>query len=323
MKRKLLFFFLLGALVFNGCQRSVDVSEINQDDPEYHVETFEVRSDNDIKPESEIVIEGKKYSLIDYEDKILDTVKGYDIETMTETFQNVVKDVTPISEIMKKDNLTYILKDISNTDGPERQEKITKSMTYTDMFPEEIFVEKYMDDISKKEVEVTYHLVDYTSSQAWVDDLNVPLTIYDYDSYYYQIGNSFVTSTDDSIDISGAETDILAFAGMDTSIYQLYGAYWNGNVINNQRNAIAYGSRLQTTYEAIYEAKANLPKLSTAAATYEYKVANPEKDVQIIQRKAVYKENRVPFVVIVSVSFVVIILIILLFVNKLRKKEDK
>lgn len=331
MKKTGFFFFLLVSLTLCGCQKNVDVNSVDADSVKYHKETVEYTSDEEVpSPEETITLDGKKYKLVSWNDEVVETINGYDTKTREEKFENVLSDKIVIPETKKIDGQEYYLDDVKKTSSEKRNVKLPKTMTYIDEQPDEVFTEAYWDEKSESYVDITYHLVDSNTTESWVDDLIVSLTTYDYDTYNYVLNGALVTATDDVINISGAEEQILAYANMNSSEYRLYGAYWDGGVYQNgdtlSRNAIAYGSRLQRTVEAYYEAAAELPSLDNVIVTYITKVANPDKDINTICRTFLYEQDRTTEITVITIGVVIGIIFVLLLLFKLKKgneKEDK
>lgn len=327
MKKSRLFFFLWGVLILGGCQKNVDVNDVDTNDIRYHVETVEYTSGEDISSPEETTVDGKKYFLVAQEDKELETVKGYDLETFEEEFKNVVADKVEIPKTKKIDDRLYALDDISVSSSDTRKIQLTNTMTYSDTYPDEVITDTYFDQDTETSIDVVYQLVDFHEEQSWIDDLEVPLTVYDYDAYAYMINGAMVTSTDAALNISGAEDEILAYANMNPSDYQLYGAYWTGGVYENGdtlcRNAVAYGRRIQRTVEAYYVADVELPALDNVKVSYICKVENPEKDIIKMCRTLVYREDTSTRVIVITVGVVIGIIFVLLLLLKLRKKEIK
>lgn len=329
MKKTLIFSFLL-VLSLTACQnKDIKVDDISEDDSKYYIEILECRSDENIDIPDKKEIDGKTYKFLNYEDKEIGIEKGYDIETYVVEETDVVKENAEFPKTKMVSGNEYKFKEADYEKGNVRKETLNINVQFIDETPAESYVATYYDEKSGEDIEVTYELIGFTTSSRWVDDLQMPITVYDYDSYAYQIGNSIVTATDSSINISGAESDILASEGMSASLYKLYGAYWNGEPYDNngilQRNAIAYGSRLQYEYSAAYEAEnVELPRLNNAVVTYERKVENSEKDITIFERTIIYGQDTVVPVVVISLGLILVIAFILLFLFRVRKeKKDK
>ena len=327
MKKTLIFSFLL-VLSLTACRdASIKAEDIKAEDSTYYVEKMEYRSDEELSISDKKEIDGKTYRFLNYEDKEIGIEKGYDIETYVVEEKDVVKEDAEFPESKMVSGKEYEFKEVNYEKGNMRKETLNIDVQFIDEIPTDTYVAEYLDEKSGKKIEVTYELVGFTTSSRWVDDLNMPITVYDYDSYAYQIGNSIVTATDSDIYITGAEADILASEGMSTSLYKLYGAYWNGEPYDNngilQRNAIAYGSRLQYEYAAHYEADVELPELNNAEVIYERKVENPSKDVTIFERTIIYDQEIISPAIIFSVGLVLIIAFILLFLFKAKGKKER
>lgn len=327
MKKILIFSFLL-VMSLTACQnKEIRVEDIAEDDSKYFIETLEYRSDETIEVPDKKENDGKTYKFLNYEDKEIGIEKGYDIETYVVEETDVVKEDAKFPETKIVSGNEYEFKEVDYKKGNVRKETLKIDVQFIDETPTESYVAKYFDEKSGKDIEVTYELIGFTTSSRWVDDLQMPITVYDYDSYAYQIGNSIVTATDSDIYIAGAETDILASEGMNTSMYQLFGAYWNGEPYDNngvlQRNAIAYGSRLQYEYAAHYEAKVELPELNDAEVVYERKVENPSKDVTIFERTIIYEHEIISPVIVFSIGLAMILAFILLFLFKAKNKKER
>lgn len=328
MKKLRLFFFLLGVLILGGCQKNIDVHEVNSDDIRYHIETEEYISGEDISsPEESIAVDGKKYILVAQENKELETVKGYDLVTFEDEFKNVIAAKVDIPKTKMIDGQSYVLDEISILPSDTRKKQLTKTMTYSDTYPEEMITDTYFDQETENSIDVVYQLVDFNEEQSWIDDLEVPLTVYDYDAYTYMINGAMVTGTNEGLNISNAEKEILAYANMNPSDYQLLGAYWTGDAYEYGdtlcRNAVAYGRRIQRTVEAYYAADVELPALDNVKVSYICKKENPEKDIIKMCRTLVYREDNSTRIIVITVGLVIGIIFVLLLLLKLRKKEKK
>lgn len=141
----------------------------------------------------------------------------------------------------------------------------------------------------------------------WRDDFVATMTIYNYNSAYYQLQEGvYMPYNDTSPQISGFEPYLLQYLGLSEEYYKITSAAWVGDTYYNSegvlcRNAELYGQRYTATYNANYKNTVLLPNVegfkATATYTYTCIVIDPVKAVSI-------------GVIFIATAFVAILLIL-------------
>lgn len=336
---------LLGANIVSAAS---DKLKVNQDvkvgDKIYDYQLItDYESDNPKQTyDFEKKYDGAKLKDTSYE--VIDTIYPEKTVTTKKTYKCKSKDDS-ISETIKKDGITYQLKDVSWKEVP-----VTEQVDYTIDYGYQTSKPAYPDTYdytyesptTGKEVSVTLPFVRLNKSNPeWVNGFSADVTFKNIDGEEFTLGSHTFDYSDNLTLTESDYQELVKKLGYDTSLYRLNSMNWNGAVYETSdgelwRNAVVTGQQYASRYSAYYADTVQTGTTYEAVATYEAKVADEEATPTYrIRATALYQNtgiwsNIIQFVVnnkTVSGIFVFIILLLLaaagLLVLRFRKKQPE
>lgn len=184
-----------------------------------------------------------------------------------------------------------------------------------------------------------------TINEQWKDDLYLPVTFYSYGADEFQLENIIISAEADHLLEETAKKGslILDSLGLSDQAYHITSMVWSGEPFTDEdgqlcRNAIALGERLLKDVEVVYKGEVILkePDHYELHAVYQAQEVNeesaeelttqaePELPISASKKGPFWYLIRTGFVITVAIGIIGILIgIILLFIMKRRKKEEK
>ena len=277
----------------------------------------------------------KKYNLRDFTDSVTkETPITEHIDENSIVLNLLTEDIEAdeaINKTINGNSYELQLEDIEFSKDDLRTKDIEekRQYTYDEDIPDAIDV-TIKDDVTEKEITVSVQRdTDTVIGTHWVD-VQIPMTIYDYDGDYYMLNNTrYELDASGKLDISGKETAILNYLNLSSNDYTITGTVWNGAAytLNGQicRNVYAIGQRRVQDIEVVYSGVAELPQTYTAKLTYgaDLNVSGQYEYEHVL--KAVYEKDNSRMIITISILLFLFLLmiVIILFVIAKKKKNTK
>lgn len=323
---------LLGANIVSAAS---DKLKVNQDvkvgDKIYDYQLItDYESDNPKQTyDFEKKYDGAKLKDTSYE--VIDTIYPEKTVTTKKTYKNIEeKDDSNIKDTVKKDGVTYELKDIKWKEVPVKEEvDYTIDYGYQTREPAhpDTYEYTYESPTTGKEVTVTLPFVRINKSNPeWVNGFSADVTFKNIDGEEFTLGSHTFDYSDNLTLTESDYQELVKKLGLDTSLYRLNSMNWNGAAYETTdgelwRNAVVTGQQYASRYSAYYADTVQTGTTYEAVATYEAKVADEEATPTYrIRATALYQNtgiwsNIIQFVVsnktAVSGIFLFIILLLL------------
>lgn len=274
---------LLGANIVSAAS---DKLKVNQDvkvgDKIYDYQLItEYKSDNPEKTyDFEKKYDGAKLKDISYE--VIETIYPEKTVTTKKTYKCKSKDDS-ISETIKKDGITYQLKDVSWKEVP-----VTEQVDYTIDYGYQTSKPAYPDTYdytyesptTGKEVSVTLPFVRLNKSNPeWVNGFSADVIFKNIDGEEFTLGSHTFDYSDNLTLTESDYQELVKKLGYDTSLYRLNSMNWNGAAYETTdgelwRNAVVTGQQYASRYSAYYADEVETGKTYEAIATYEAAIAD-------------------------------------------------
>lgn len=184
-----------------------------------------------------------------------------------------------------------------------------------------------------------------TINEQWKDDLYLPVTFYSYGADEFQLENIIISAEADHLleETTKKGSLILDSLGLSDQAYHITSMIWSGEPFTDEdgqlcRNAIALGERLLKDVEVVYKGEVILkePDHYELHAVYQAQEVNeesaeelttqaePELPISASKKGPFWYLIRTGFVITVAIGIIGILIgIILLFIMKRHKKEEK
>lgn len=320
-----------GLIVATGVYAANNAVTVNEDVTvgdkvyDYQLITTYESDDPDMHYDFEKKHEGAK--LVDTSYEVIDTVYPEKTVTTDKIYKALKdKDESRIADTITKDNIEYLIKDVTWEEIPVSEEvEYTMDFGYCTSEPSypETYEYTYQSPTTGAEVTVSLPFVRLNQGQAsWVDGFSADVTFKNLEGELFTLGNHTFAYNDNLSLTEGDYTELVKMLGYDTSLYRLTGFSWNGAVYETAegelcRNGIATGQQYATRYSAYYADTVETGKTYNAKATYEAQVVDEAAaPTYTIQAEALYQNtgiwsNIISFVVnhkTVSGIFVFIII---------------
>lgn len=286
-------------------------------------------------PDVNYYYNNKKYKLRDFEDSVTKETPVTEHINEEKSVLNLLQKDTDAEKTIEKtiDGKVYTLEleDINYLEDDLRTKDIEEKRQYTsdEEIPENLKI-TVTDDITNKDVEVSVKRdTDTVVGTQWVN-VQIPMTIYDYDADYYMLANTrYELDANGNLNIAGKESAILDYLNLKSDDFTISSAVWNGAAytVNGQicRNAFAIGQRKIQDIEVVYTGIAEFPQTYTAKLTYSADINTTGQYTYEHMLKAVYAVDNSRMIITISILLFLFLLmiVIILFVIAKKKRDTK
>lgn len=178
--------------------------------------------------------------------------------------------------------------------------------------------------------QVTCNFTGISSAGTQTISNTITITFSDYDAAYYSWNGNLIPRNDETPQLAGYESDLLASVGAEDGSY-ITGIYWTGEPYTVDgvvyRDAAADVAQQVQLYRANYRGEINTPEERQTVYTARYEAPDPDGDVNYtVIATASYIESStsiLPYVFGGVGILILIILIVLILWNFTKKSEEK
>lgn len=160
----------------------------------------------------------------------------------------------------------------------------------------------------------------------------ITITVSNYDAAYYEWNGHYIARNDETPQLAGYESELLASVGAEEGSY-ITGIYWTGDPYTVDgvmyRDAAADVEQQVQVYRAGYQGTIREPE-KAAIYTATYSAPDPDGEVELtVKAVASYSQDTVPVfnyfitAVIIGLILAAIFLLIYLFMKRKQKKEGQ
>lgn len=160
----------------------------------------------------------------------------------------------------------------------------------------------------------------------------ITITVSNYDAAYYEWNGHYIARNDETPQLTGYESELLASVGAEEGSY-ITGIYWTGDPYTVDgvvyRDAAADVEQQIQMYRAGYQGMIREPEKETVY-TATYSAPDPDGEVELtVKAVASYTQDTVPIfnyfitAVIIGLILAAIFLLIYLFMKRKQKKEGQ
>lgn len=158
----------------------------------------------------------------------------------------------------------------------------------------------------------------------------ITITFSNYDAAYYEWNGNYIPRNDETPQLAGYESQLLATAGAAEGS-TITGIYWTGDPYTVDgvvyRDAAADVEQQIQIYRANYEGEINHPEEKKTVYTAQYEAPDPEGEVEYdVLATATYREKPVPvYNYILTAGIILLLLAVIFFLLYwyAKKKKDK